>query len=501
MKRPILRVLGLLLVCALLTGCQSAETPGAVQVTLPPAAVKHTAPTGDAAQAYEQTVMLYLPSLDGTRLIAVPKRMSLPAGAPMTETMARALLTEPAGSNTAVLGSGVELSLAAGEAVEVSGQVATVSLAPSALALTYEQLFTVGQALANTLCQFGDVQYVNLLIQGVQPGMGPGVQPAGCYQANTREELSALWARAAASQGRRTYTAALYFPAPSGKGILCEPRTLAFSGADLPSMALMLLDALSTEAALLPRAPRCPDFRPLLAEAPSVDESSGQRRLVLKFQEGLNRTLIDAGITRSVMMASLTYTMITFLPHLDALEVSIGSERISSLSPSGVYGRSGEIISFEEGALKRSDFSGFLLAECGLYLADGEGQLKQVFRPVPFRDAYDPRKLVEQLLLGPQPFDSVPGLSPTLPEDLRDSDLLGAAYDGDVLVLNFSGRLPELCRDLSAPAEERLVYSLVNTLCGLPGVKRAAIFVEGKQPESLSGSIYLPGDFLPLPEK
>ena len=51
-----------------------------------------------------------------------------------------------------------DLSCAAGkDAVEVSGTVATVNLDASALALSSEQFFTVSQALANTLCQFGDM--------------------------------------------------------------------------------------------------------------------------------------------------------------------------------------------------------------------------------------------------------------------------------------------------------------------------------------------------------
>ena len=45
--------------------------------------------------------------------------------------------------------------------------------------------------------------------------------------------------------------------------------------------------------------------------------------------------------------------------------------------------------------------------------------------------------------------------------------------------------------------EALLIYSLVNTVCQLPGVKRAALYVQGSQPDSLAGAIYLPGDFLP----
>ena len=45
-----------------------------------------------------------------------------------------------------------------------------------------------------------------------------------------------------------------------------------------------------------------------------------------------------------------------------------------------------------------------------------------------------------------------------------------------------------------------MVYALVNTVCEMKGVKKAALFVQGAQPESLAGSLFLPGDFLPNPD-
>ena len=50
---------------------------------------------------------------------------------------------------------------------------------------------------------------------------------------------------------------------------------------------------------------------------------------------------------------------------------------------------------------------------------------------------------------------------------------------------------------MDAAAEKQMIYALVNTLCELQGVKKAAFFVQGEQPDSLAGHIYLPGDFLP----
>lgn len=486
--------------CLLLTGCAAQESAPAAQWTLPPAQYRRAAPENDAGQGYEQTVLLYLPSLDGTKLLAVPQTAVLSAARSPARTLCEMLLAHPGTDAAAPVGGDIALSLADTDPVEISGQVATVSLAASALRLSHEQLFTVGQAIANTLGQFGDVQYVNVLISGFQPGMNiAATLPAGCFQPNGREELSSLWSRASApfSSGRRSFAAALYFPAPSGKGVLCEGRTLSFAASDLSGLALTLLDALSAGAESLPNVPRCPELSSLLREAPTIGETGGVRRLVLRFSEELNAALINAGITRSVMMASLCCTLTTFLPGIEGVEVRIGSERINTLTPSGTYTGAGEMITFSEGLMRRRDFSGFLLEECVLYFADAQGKLAKTYRPVPYYEAASARALVEQLMLGPQPFDSRTGLSAVLPQGLRPADLLGVGYEDQTMLLNFSSQLGVLAAGMDGAAEARLVYSLVNTLCELPGVKRAALFVQGSQPDSLAGAIYLPGDFLP----
>ena len=500
MKHRLSGFLCLLCVCALLTGCQSQGSVAAVQVTLPPVIMKGNAPTADAEKAYEQTVMMYLPSLDGTRLLTVPQRVVMPAGQHMAKMLCEVLLAYPATDNTAAVGAGIQLSLAGKDSVEVSGSVATVNLDASALALSNEQFFTVGQALANTLCQFGDIQYVNVLINGVQPGLNQaGMLPAGCFQMNMREDLAALWSRASApiSQTRRAYTASLYYPAPSGKGILCEARTFAFVSIDIVSLSQTLLDALSTEAVSLPRIPRCPDLRALLAEAPALEEINGRRALALHFRDTMNPALIDAGITRSVMMASLVYTFTSFLPGIEGLEVYIGDERITSLTPSGIYRRVGETITFTDGLMTRQDFEGFLLTECPLFFSDDTGRLNRALRPVPCRDAFQAREIYRQLLEGPQAYDSKTGLLPVLPQDLTADDLLGVSYDGSVLLVNFSRKLVTVTEGMEGKAVESMIYGLVNTLCALPGVRRVAIYIEGQQPENLGGTVYLPGDFMP----
>ena len=486
--------------CLLLTGCQSPETAPMATVTLPPAALKRTAPENDVNQNYTQTVTLYLPSLDGSQLIAVPATAALTASRHPAATLCEMLFAHPGTEYARPVAGDIQLDLSDTDAVEVSGSVATVSLGASALRLSHEQLFTVGQALANTLCQFGDLQYVNILIAGVQPGLNVAATlPAGSFRNNTVEDLATLWARASApsSAARRSFAVTLYYPAPAGKGVLCENRMLSFSSPDLTAMGVTLLEALSAGAESLVGVPVCPDLKGMMRSDPVLDESGGQRRMVLRFTEDLNAALIDRGITRSVMAAALTYTFTTFLPGIDGIELRIGAEKITTLMPSGTYSGAGDTITLQDGLMRRRDFAPFLLSQCKLFFASQRGKLTAVYRPIPFFEVYNARALVQQMMMGPQAFDSQLGLLPVLPQGLRDADLLGVSLEGNTLLLNFSDQLQALSQDWDSDAERRMVYALVNTLCEVPQVQKAAIYIQGEQPETPLHDIYLPGDFLP----
>ena len=150
--------------------------------------------------------------------------------------------------------------------------------------------------------------------------------------------------------------------------------------------------------------------------------------------------------------------------------------------------------------MQRNDFSAFLLSSCHLYFADEKGMLRDVTRTVPFYESRNVRRIINQLARGSQPYDSIENLYSVMPEGFRDADLIGVAFDSDTLILNFSRQLMTLCEKMDAAAEKRMVYSLVNSLCHLEGVKKVQILVEGTQPDSLAGHLYLPGVFLPNPD-
>lgn len=491
------KMLCLMMAVVCLAGCSAREDAGA-QVTLPPPAAPLLSPQNDVNQSSEQTVLLYLPALDGTRLSAVPAPASLSISRHSAEKLCQLLFDAPGNGAVSPLPEDVQLS--GTQPVEVSGDVATVSLAASALRLSHEELFVVCQAIANTLCQFGDVQYVNVLINGVQPGLDVAATlPAGCFQENTRDDLATLWNRAASGKtaSRHTVAAALYYPAAGARGVVCEARPLSFDSLEEGDMLRTLLAALHAGPVSLQGLPSFPDFQEYLAAPPQVSHENGSRRAVLHFDTALNAAIIENGITRSVMVASLVYTITTFMPGVEGVEIRIGEETITSLTPSATYTGAGETITFDHALMRRGDFAPFLLDGCTLYFANGEGKLCPVTRMVPFYESRNVRSIINQLIRGSQAYDSREKLQPVLPEGLRDADLIGVAFSGDTLVLNFSEKLMELCQGMDQAAEGCMIYAMVNSLCALQGVKRVQFLVNGAQPETLAGYMYLPGSFFP----
>ena len=464
------RLLGTAL-CLCLCGCVAGVDAlnKTSSVTLPPAQVEYDAPTGDTNQETAQSVLLYVPSAAGTRLIAQTEKIVLSAARHPAEATLRRLFAFAGNDSAQSLSPDVTLQLSTVNPVEISGDTATVNLAASALSLSHSDLYVVCQAIANTLTQWGDIRYVNVLVSSIQPGLDVGASvPAGCFAANAADTIDAMLTAsqtqsAAPADRRISLNATLYYPTYSGKGILAETRTLSFAGRDKGEMIKTLLSALSQGAQTLGNTPAMPDLSVYLTEAPAVQEIavSGGQCAVLRFTQSFNDVLIAAGIPRSVMMAALTYTLTTFVPGLSGVTAYIGDELVSVVVPGGVYEGADEPVNFQNGVMRRSDFSHFLLSNCTLYFSDGAGHLTTV-----------------------------------LPDTLGDADVLGLGLSGTTLLLNLSQHAAADMAQVEPASERLMVYALVNTLTELRGVSGVCFFFAGAQRDTLAGVIYWPGVFL-----
>ena len=370
------------------------------------------------------------------------------------------------------------------------------------MSLSNQERYFVSQAIARTLTQWGDIHAVNLLINNRHPGLDTAATiPLGSLAGEAEGDAAGLWdtaSRANPGTGAAySSMATLYFPVSAGRGIIAEARPITAKDRSLESMALALVEALSVRPANLANTLDMPDLGTLLAGTPVVEETAGStgRVIRLAFHEGLNETLIAAGIPRSVMMASLTYTLTTFLPYTAGITVTIGSELVTALVPAGLYEGAGEQILFDQGVMQRSQFSHFLLDNCALYFAGPQGNLVKTLRPIPYYQAYNPRYLVNQLMEGPQGTDSIQGLSPVMPEGSRDADLLGIVRQSDTVLVNLTGNILSLSADMDERQERLMVYGMVNTLTQQRGARQVCFFADGLQNKSFAEQIELAGVF------
>lgn len=497
-------LLALSLAVLLLSGCSSSvpikETSGA---TLPPPQVPWSAPAGDAVEGMAQTVLLSLPNAQSGRLEDVSERVLISPGRHPGEFALRRLFTYTATTRTRPLSSQGELSLNPGSAIEISGGTATVNLAPGALSLSNQDRYLASRAIANTLTQWGDIRYVNILVNHRQPGLDTAASlPQGSLPPMENGDILGMWeaaSRPAGNQGSPfTAFATLYLPVSAGRGIIAEARPITANSASLPDLALALMEGLSLPPVNTPNAMRAPDLATLLARPPEVEETAGSSGRVIKlaFHETMNEALIAAGIPRSVMMASLTYTLTTFLPYTAGIKVDIGQEAITALVPAGIFEGAGEQMVFENGLMTRQQFSRFLLDTCTLYFATPQGTLRASQRPVPYYQVYNPRFVLTQLMAGPLDTDSVMGLLPVLPQGLTDADLLGITRQNGTILLNLGSRLQSQAAGFTSQQELLMVYGMVNTLTARQGGKDVCFFVNGAQEGTFSGQIDIAGIFL-----
>lgn len=494
MNRPLLRYFSLLTAVLLLSGC-SASVPiqkSSVSSTLPPAKAVFQAPGGDEYRSYAETVLLYLPSASDGRITAEPFMLSFPFNQHPAETTIRKLLSFAGNDQSLALSEHLELR--AGSSLEISGKTATVDLNAAALELDRQQLADVCRAITNTLCQWQDIRFVNILINGKQQGIDiAATLPMGSLQLTENERP--LWESIAADE-RFVRTATLYFPAHLGKGVLAEARTITFHSNSLSDMVDGLLIALSSGATTLPNTPKLPELINLLADSPElVIAGNGERYLKLHFLQKANEAFITAGVPRSVMVASLAMTTTTFLPGIDGIMIQLGDELVQSITPNSIYTNPGQAVQFENGIIRRRFFDSFLLDLCPLYFSSRE-RLVRVLRPIPYEYTQNVRYLLEQLLSGPNPADSVNAPEGVLPASVKSADLIGFMRENDTVLLNFSPAFASDASSLNKTQEQIAIYSIVNTLCELRGIKRLRFFIAGAQPETLSGAIYLPGEFL-----
>ena len=487
-----------------LSGCTSTlgqlSSTGSA-ATLPPAAQPYSAPVGDASLDYTALVDLYLPSMDGTHLVAQQAQLTLNRGRHPAETVLRALFTYEGNRQVQALGGTVRLQLAGVNPVEISCGVCTVTLAASALQLNHDAFYAVCQAIASTLAPFG-ISHVNILISGMAVAMDITASlPLGSITARPEADLADLWNQLDsrkpalgedASQVSLTSTATLFFPTLEGTGLLAEPRDISFVGQTPAQLASGLISALSAGPQVLTSAAPMPDLNTLLLYAPQIRElqDTGGRIAMLYFCEDLEDRLRNSGLDMAGFLGSVTYTLAAFIPSLTAVECYVGGSLLTS-----VLTAENRMLTFPDGRMTRGDFAAYLKDVALLYFVQGD-RLVASPRPVPYYEVKNPRYLLLQLMAGPTVSEAAAGRTSLLPAYLGDADILGFSAQDGVLLVNLSPSFATSSSSLDETQERLLAYSMINTLCHATELRRIRFYFGGEPWDTVAGSLWWNGEFM-----
>jgi len=456
------------------------------------------APLEDGADDVILDATLYFLGGDGTTLVPVSRRITARGGESRVQAALSALLAGPAEGETGVFWPEMGAARSARQ-LEVSSGVATVDLPADAQMLAQEVLYAVRLAIANTLTEFAEVSYVNVLIGGSEEGFDlGGTVPVGTMMRTEDMDTGTRYHRMddqrIAGEGMTLMTT-LYFPAADGGFVLPEVRNVRYQQMAPIEYLYTLLEELGkgTNNPLASRDVPAPlDY---IREMPEIvrTEDGAYRAIEIRFTEDLNDALAWAGLARGVYMAMLTDTLMGFVPGVEGLKVSIGEEEITGLDAS--HAPDGQAAEFSRTLATRGDFGGYIGAPAALYAREENGDgLTRVSCTLRQALANDPRERLAGLMrLGEA--DS----AYALPSGLDESDILAVHVGEEVIAVNLSAEFRRQLAMLEPKAERAAVYAMVNTLTEGMGGRRVAFFFEGEQAETLAGALEMRGTFMRNP--
>lgn len=489
MKQGYIRLLALMLIITiLLAGCANDAqlSPENADILLPePEAKTVRQIMGDSGTNDSIEVTLHYAAQDTLSLSSVTRTLQLKQNESIIEGTLNALM-DSASLNGA--------SIADIENVEFGSGIVSVNLSLEAGVNRSDQDYLLLCAsIANTLLQFEEVEAVNILT-GSRSDPICGL-PAGAF-VNAQDNIAALYAqiqseseRFPSDNGSLARNVLLYFPSSDGRYVLPEVRELVFTGDDAVSQVIQALsDGPLVRSCSISAIPGNMDF---LAKEPEIlITDSGERMIELHFSSMLSDYMDFAAIEEWQLYASLTLTLCSFVPEIDALRIVIDGNTAESCMVGNVS------VPFENGWMRRSDFSPLIGSSAQLYFAGSAGKLTAIEYPMARHASSSPLALLTELVSASLDGETAPGV---FPEGISTNDILGISIDEQTATVNLSGNFYARCQSLSMQQERQMIYAMVNTLTQLSRINAVSFLVEGETIEFLAQNIYLGAQLLPDP--
>ena len=502
MKKAICLLLALCC-AAFLTGCarRGIEEDRTPVPTLRPAEARYTAPDGDGIIAEGKEYRMYLPGRDGLRLVSRSVHLEAASLNDTAEALVRRLIAFEGDGEAKRFGGSRTPDLYGAHPIEISGGVCTVNLTSSMLQLSLSDYYKNCLALSTTLCEIDGINSVNVLVADKSTALDiSGTLPMGTLIAHQGENIAVLWEQMEAkrtplgesgSRNPLNALATLYYPLPDSRGVGCTIRMVNFDGQTPEQLASGLISAVSDVRRSMAGGQNFPDLKGLLIHEPvTSDLSDGTRLLTLSLRQDTETLLAEGRTDLACFAAAMTDTITTFVPGITAVCIRIGDKPITELKTKRF-----NAVTALGGLVTRAAVEPFLMSSVTVYF-ERNGILCECERPVARRSADSLRAQLCALMEGPDASETEDGISATLPDTIREDDILGISAEGDTLLVNLSESFRAEIQEQGKDAETLICYSMVNTLCRNTGMKRVRFFFEGEQVENIAGTVYWAGEFM-----
>jgi spore germination protein GerM len=413
----------------------------------------------DLTRRIRITPLLYFLNPAQTRLVAETQDIAVPQGERKEMYVVQALIDGPVSEDLVPVAGGFVL-----EDIQLMPDVANVYLTLDDRK-TEDEIWNAQMAITATLSDFSGRKNINVIINGVQTAYMN--TPTGVLQKLDND----LWEERLMLQGRSEsenpdMQAVLYFLDSSEQYLLPETRRLVFRGRDYISILVeQLISGPERESfnhnKVLDSSLELLGWEPVEGEDGTVIRLHFNKDPVAfteQFQDG-----------RRLALAALAFTIVGFYPEAVGIEIVVGAMQAGD----GVY---------------RPDMYGDLIGSgILLYLpySNTSPLLTGVQRIVRQDTAHRPQTVLQELMQGPGIMDT--GVYPSIPYGITYEDVNDVYVASDTLVIDFDGSITEKMNTVSDDNEFLMIYSIVNTMTSLEGIRQVQFLLDGERAGSLGG--------------
>lgn len=428
----------------------------------------------DAKMVGTEQVVLYYLSDDEQRLVPTLTTVAVLPGETLLEAAVNALLSEPEDQSIKpVLPLSANMHLLG---VEQSNKIATVNLSGRFSDMDRERQFAARMAIINTLVQTGQVEYVNVLIEGKD--IFSETIPAGTASSSTYDLKTAYLLHTAANsaeneeQLKRDVT--LYFVSAKGDLLIPEVRRVTVTSGNYiaPVIAELIKGPRDVQNM---RRTLSPDT--VLLTEPVVQYTGQGTSVELNFSYSFNKYLEENTLSSKIIYGALVNTLFTFVPNLTELRILINGRAVSIV----------EDILLENGNFYRDAFNYMVGSTVELCFPDEENQLHSEIRVVPQSSGSGLRILLEELIAGPQ----AEHLHSPFPQEFTVENVLGVLAIEGMAIVNLDEAGLAMLDGMPDEEEYACVYSIVNTLSLSGNVRRVLFLCQGMPCASMQGKVDL----------